>query len=403
MFKLALRNILRHKGRTAMTLSAIVFGVIGLILSGGFVRDVLVQLGEAVIHSQLGHVQIFQKGFYEQGTRSPEKYLIAESTMISEFAAKLPEAEATMSRLNFSGLLSNGKSDWAVVGEGVEADKEAALGSYLQVTEGRMLSDDDRSGILIGDGVAQALDLKPGAQVTMLLNTADGALNTLEFEVVGIFQSFSKDFDSRAVRIALPAAQTLLGREGANSIVLSLRATPDTDYVASLLRGKLAERGYEVKTWIEMSDFYVKTVELYKRQFGILQLIVLVMVLLSVINMVNMSVFERIGEFGTLMALGNTRGYVLRLVMLENVILGLVGACIGLAAGIVLALLISKGGIPMPPPPNSNVGYTASIQLVPSVLALAFVVGIGATVGAALIPAYRVSRTVIVDALRFNI
>jgi len=80
-----------------------------------------------------------------------------------------------------------------------------------------------------------------------------------------------------------------------------------------------------------------------------------------------------------------------------------VGACIGLAAGIVLALLISKGGIPMPPPPNSNVGYTASIQLVPSVLALAFVVGIGATVGAALIPAYRVSRTVIVDALRFNI
>ena len=38
--------------------------------------------------------------------------------MISEFAAKLPEAEATMSRLNFSGLLSNGKSDWAVVGEG---------------------------------------------------------------------------------------------------------------------------------------------------------------------------------------------------------------------------------------------------------------------------------------------
>lgn len=67
MFKLALRNILRQKSRTAMTLAAIIFGVAGLILSGGFVADVLTQLGEATIHSQLGHVQVFRKGFYEQG------------------------------------------------------------------------------------------------------------------------------------------------------------------------------------------------------------------------------------------------------------------------------------------------------------------------------------------------
>lgn len=403
MFKLALRNILRHKTRTAMTLSAIVFGVIGLILSGGFVRDVLVQLGEAVIHSQLGHVQIFRKGFYEQGTRSPENYLIAESVMISEFASKLPEAESSMSRLNFSGLLSNGKSDWAIVGEGVEADKEAKLGSFLHVTQGRMLTDADQTGILIGSGVAQSLDLKPGDPVTLLLNTADGALNTLEFDVVGVFQSFSKDFDARAVRVPLTAAQKLLGREGANAIVLSLHRTPDTDFAAGLLKGKLSERGYDVKTWVEMSDFYVKTVELYKHQFGVLQFIVLIMVLLSVVNMVNMSVFERIGEFGTLMALGNTRGYVFRLVLVENVILGLAGALIGLLLGTALALMISSVGIPMPPPPNSNVGYTASIQLVPAGLLLAFVTGVGATIGAAVVPAYRVSRTMIVDALRFNV
>lgn len=403
MFKLALRNILRHKGRTAMTLSAIVFGVIGLILTGGFVRDVLVQLGEAVIHSQLGHVQIFRAGFYEHGTRSPENYLIAEAPVISDFAAKLPEAEETMSRLNFSGLLSNGKSDWAVVGEGVQSDKEARLGTSLKVIEGRMLADSDESGILIGSGVAQALDLAPGAQVTMLLNTADGALNTLEFEVVGVFQSFSKEFDSRAIRIPLPAAQRLLGREGANSVVVVLHDTAKTDFVAALLRGKLADRGYEVRTWMEMSDFYVKTVELYKRQFGVLQIIVLVMVLLSVVNMVNMSVFERIGEFGTLMALGNTRSYVLRLVMTENAVLGLTGAAIGVVLGALLAIGISRVGIPMPPPPNSNLGYTAAIQLHVSDLVLAFITGAAATAAAAVLPAYRVSRTMIVDALRFNV
>jgi putative ABC transport system permease protein len=54
----------------------------------------------------------------------------------------------------------------------------------------------------------------------------------------------------------------------------------------------------------------------------------------------------------------------------------------------------------MPAPPNSNVGYTASIAVVPSVLAGAFLVGLLATVLASVLPARRVSRLAIVDALR---
>jgi putative ABC transport system permease protein len=42
---------------------------------------------------------------------------------------------------------------------------------------------------------------------------------------------------------------------------------------------------------MQLSDFYEKTVLLYKQQFGILQLIILAMVILSVANVVNMSVF----------------------------------------------------------------------------------------------------------------
>jgi putative ABC transport system permease protein len=47
---LALRNIFRHKGRTALTLAAIVLGVAGLVVSGGFVEDIFVQLREATIY-----------------------------------------------------------------------------------------------------------------------------------------------------------------------------------------------------------------------------------------------------------------------------------------------------------------------------------------------------------------
>ena len=56
--------------------------------------------------------------------------------------------------------------------------------------------------------------------------------------------------------------------------------------------------------------------------------------------------------------------------------------------------------IPMPPPPNSEAGFTAAIRIVPAALAVAFVLGVLATVVAALLPARRLARVPVVEALR---
>ena len=144
MLKLALRNILRQKARSAMTLAAILFGVIGLILSGGFIQDLFVQLGEATIHSQLGHAQIFRKGYFEAGSRSPEKYWISDPGHVKGLVAKLPEVEDVMARLAFSGLLNNGRTDWPIIGEGVEPSAENRLGTFVQIKSGRLLDERER-------------------------------------------------------------------------------------------------------------------------------------------------------------------------------------------------------------------------------------------------------------------
>ncbi len=403
MFSLALRNLLRQKSRTVITVLAISSGVIALILTGGFVQDIFTQLGEASIHSRSGHLQLFRQGFYEAGSRSPEKYLIDNPDTLSRKIQSHPEVADVLARIQFAGLLNNGRTDWPIVGEGVEPDKEARLGSYLKITAGRQLKNTDGLGILLGEGVAQSLKLKPGDHVTLVANAAEGALNSLDFEVVGVFQSFSKDFDARAVRIALPAAQELLFTPKVNALVVSLHNTRDTDAMAALLKQQLGKSGYEVKTWVELNDFYEKTVKLYQQQFGVLQFIILVMVLLSVANNINMSVFERLGEFGTMMALGNRSNYVFRLILMESCLLGLVSALLGVIMGVGLAAAISAIGIPMPPPPNANLGYTGHITIIPAVLIMAYGVGVAATVLGALLPAVRVSKTPVLDALRANV
>lgn len=397
---LALRNVFRQRTRSAATLAAISIGVTGLILAGGFVQDIFIQLGEAIIHSQTGHIQVTREGYREGKNRAPEAYLIDNPDNLKQQLASQPDVERVLARLNFTGLLNNGKRDLGIIGEGIEPSGEAALGTYLRFIEGRPLEDKDLDGIVVGQGVAKSLGLKVGDRITLVMTLSQGAVNTLDFELVGIFQSFSKEFDSRAVRIPLAAARNLMDTNAAHVMVLVLKNTDATSSAAAGLKASLASQKFEITTWKNLSDFYEKTVELYDRQFGILRFIILLMVLLSVVNSVNMTLFERTREFGTMLAIGDRPGVVFRLIVTESFFLGLFGAMLGMGLGCAAGLIISAVGIPMPPPPNANLGYTAVIRLIPTEVMAAGGIGFVATCLATLFPARRASRLSVVDALR---
>lgn len=403
LFKLAMRNVFRHRGRTLMTLASIVFGVAALILAGGFIEDTIVETGESMIRSSTGHLQVARQGYWQYGTRSPEKYLMENPENLRRELAAAPGVEDVMLRIGFSGLLGNGRTDWPIIGEGVEPAREKRLASYITVVAGRRLTDGDAFGMMIGQGVAKALKLKPGDPVTLLVSTTGGATNLLEFQVIGVFQTFSKDYDARAVRIPLAAAQELLATPGAHIAVVLLKNTMDTDRVAGSMGGRLNHQGYEMKTWVELNTFYTQTVTLYRQQFGFLVVIILAMLLMSVSNTVNMGIFERVSEFGTMMALGDRSSRVFALVVIESFWLGLLGAVGGVVVGIALAKAISLVGISMPPPPNADQGYISHILVVPNVVALSFMVGVLAAVLASLRPARTISCKLIAEALRESV
>lgn len=399
VFKLAARNVLRHRSRTMMTLTAIVLGVVALILAGGFIEDTVVGVGESLIHSQSGHLQIARKGAFDFGARQPEAYLFDAQGLVRKLVA-MPEVADVMRRTTLSALLNNGKTDLAVVVEGIEPEREAHMGTFLTLAAGRQLTDQDKDGALLGYGVARALGLAPGDVVTLVGNSAGGAINTVELRVTGVFHTFSNEYDARAVRIPIAAAQEMLGTTDYHTIVVSLRRTADTDRVASAIAPQVAADKLEMRTWVQLNDFYESTVALYRQQFGILILIVTGMVVLSVINTVNMSTMERIGEFGTMRATGDHAYHVIQLIVLECAVLALIGATLGALLGIGAAELINVNGIPMPPPPNADIGYTSYIKLSSAIVAKGWVVGLIATLLAAIIPCWRASRIPIVDALR---
>jgi len=400
MARLALRNLFRNRMRTLLTVGAIALGVSGLVIIGGFVDDLMAQLAEATVHSQLGHLQIYRRGYYEFGAQQPTRYLITSPAEVDATVRGMTGVVDILHRLNFQGLLSNGRSDWAVLGEGGEPAKESRLGTFITLSEGRHLTDRDRYGMLVGRGVATALRLRIGDTANLLVNAEGGAMNSLEFEVVGILRTFSKDYDDRAIRVPLAAAQELMDTSAVNAVVVSLDQTDRTPAAAAQLMAVFPADRYEVKRWNELSDFHDKAVVLFERQFRVMNVIVLIMILLSALNAINLTNFERSAEFGTMLALGSTSRRLFRLLLLENLLLGLAGAGIGAVTGVTAALVLSAWGIPMPPPPNADVGFTAHIRVLPSVVAGAFAVGVVAVSLAGLMPAWRASRLDIAGALR---
>lgn len=401
--RLAARNVSRHRGRSMLTVVAIAGGVITLLLAGGFINDIFYQLRDFTIRSQLGHVQVFKAGFQEYGRQDLWRYRIKSPDEILDVLRRQDGVKVVTQRIEFSGLLSNGEAELPIIGQGVQYDLERELGSRVELVAGEMVSAAGSSEIMIGEGVATALQLAPGDSVSILNSIEGGGVNTGEFQVAGVFRTFSEEYDARAVQIGLQAAQDLLQTQGAHKIVVLLDETENTNAFARQMGDYLNPEAVEWLRWDEIADFYVKTVALYTTQFGVLKIIILCMVLLTVTNSVSMSIVERTGEFGTLLALGRKPRWIYSLVVIEGVFTGIAGALVGCTVGLGLAWLLSTIGISMPPPPGSAIGYEAEIRVTTDMLLEAAAIGFGATWLASVISGARIPKLKVVDALRANI
>jgi len=403
--KLAFKNIFRNKIRSAITLGAIAFGCVSLIISGGFMEDTFTQMRESYIRSFLGHMQVYKQDFYEKGSATPYDYMISDHELISAKIKEIDGVSHVTPRLDFSGLLSIGDTTISFIGQGIDPEGEAKISTAVSTDKGQALSAADSFDAVLGKGLAKAIGVGPGSSIIVVTNTISGAMNGLDINVKGIFSTSSKGFDDRALRMPLKTAHRLLRTNDVQSLVILLDKTEDTDRVKAALQKRFKADGddLEVIAWYEMADFYNKTVELYNRQFTVLKLIIGIIVVLSIFNTMNMSVMERVGEVGTIMALGTRRSGVVRLFMMEGLILGILGGLIGVVSGYILAKLISFIGIPMPPPPGATMSWTATIGVVPSIFAFVFVLAIATSLFSSVYPAFKASKLEISEALRHNV
>lgn len=410
--RLAFRNIFRNRVRSSITLGAISFGCISLILAGGFFQDTFLRMREAYIHAHLGHIQVYQKGYLAKGNSRPFDYLIKAPEDVQKLIASLDHVKYVTPRINFSALLSTGENTMSVMAQGIDPEGENAMNviteikgvsTSLEFSNGQALAKNDMYEVNLGRGLAKGIDIGVGSPLILLSNTIGGSLNGMDVTVKGIFYTASEEYDNYTMRIPIPLARKLLQTDAAQTLVVVLDKTENTDLVLRQLTELFRLKGLnlEMKPWYEMADFYNKTVDLYGRQFLVLKIIIAVIVILSIFNTISMSIWERTKEIGTIMAMGFKKWEIMRLFLLEGCVLGVLGGILGVLGGCILGYLVSVIGIPMPPPPGGTVGWTASIRIVPDVLWTSLLISIVSALVSSFYPAYKASRLIIADALRY--
>jgi putative ABC transport system permease protein len=399
---LALRNIVRHRTRSAIALSAIAFSIVALVLAGGFVDWIFWATREAAIQNGLGHIHVVRPGYLDAGAADPRTFLLPDRS--PEFSAleATPEVMAVTPRLHFSGLISFGEATLSFLGEGVDPETDKLISRVLQISRGEGLTGADPLGIILGHGLASNLGVAPGDKVVLLAATMSGGINAVETHVRGTFVTEARSYDNTALRVPTSLARALLRVSGSHVWVVGLDRTEHTQAVVDHFRSRFKADELQFVPWFELSDFYDKVVALLSRQMNVVRLMIALITLLSICNMLIMNVLERTGEIGTLMAMGTRRVQILTLFVTEGLFLGLAGGVLGMVTGIALAHLVSAIGIPMPPPPGGSAGYSAKILLTWQLVAGAFGLGVVTTVLASLYPAWKASRFPIVDALRHN-
>ncbi len=418
--KLALRNIFRHKARTTITLSTIVFGCVALIFIGGFFEDLFYQMRESYIASQSGHIQIYRRGFGEHGKVQPYAYLIDHPQDVKALVKTFSEVEFVTSRLQFSGLISTGDNAISFVGQGVEPENERVAlleetknlrkfvkskNNGLPVTVfGQGLAVDDVYQVILGKGLAETMKVSVDSPITVLTSTVHGSTNAFDMSVKGSFETSQKEFDDIFLRMPFATAQSLLDTQSVQSLVVKLYKTEDTAKIFKALQVMIRDKklDLELTRWEDSADFYHKTVSLFGMFYFIMRIIIGAVVVLGIFNTMNMSVLERISEIGTLMALGTRRAGVMKLFLFEGLLLGIIGGVLGCLAGVLAVWMAAFVGIDMPPPPGGTSHWLSTPAIIPSVIFSTFVLTVVVSGVSSLTPALKASRLVITEALRYR-
>ncbi len=338
MIKIAARNLLRYKRRTLLVSLLIAIGVIFvqvfMAATASYKNIIISQITDAM----LGHIQIHKKGYLVSIENVPLNLnLKPHGVEKIEAALKtIPEIDAYSKRLRLGGMISNFTETTNLRLFGIEPEQEYKTAPLLpgRIIEGK--SDLEPGQILLPSTLAKGMHLKVGDLIVIIATNKDGSVNGKQFLVGGILDA-APGPGGRDGYIHISDAAELLRMETAeiSEIALHLKSFKDIPSVYAQLTQKLGgelnkegKPAFEIHTWEKLSPF-ANIAKMLDLMTVFVKVMLVTIVVISILDVMMMSVYERTREIGTIAAIGTLPSRILAMFITEGLLFGISGVVLG--------------------------------------------------------------------------
>lgn len=340
---------------------------------------------------------------------------LSDWEVLQQKLQKLPGVTGVAPYVGAQGLLTHEGQVLPVILSGILPRFEEQVNHLNEKMLLGRLSDLNHFGMVMGEGLAHTLGVSMGDKVTVMIPQATVTLAGMvprfkRFTITGIFSAGSGfNFDSKMVFMDLSDAQKLMqmGKQ-----ISGLKLKLNDIYQAPILSKQIAAdlgEGFQVGNWTDQFGAFFHAVKMEKTMMFLILLLIIAVAAFNLVSSLVMVVNDKQAEIAILRTIGATPTTILMIFMVQGMMVGLVGTCIGLVLGLLLAhnataivnhiqsfldIQILSSNVYFVDYLPSKILWSDVWQVCAIALLMSFV--------ATIYPAWRASKTVIAEALHYE-
>ena len=407
LIRMAFRSLYRKKRRTLITSLSVAFGILLSVTfsaSGDYSYTNMIDTSATL---GLGHVTIEPKGYNDTPTLAKH---LDDATALRQQALGDPMVSGAYARIMGQAIFATGSKNiggsFLAIDPGVESAKYNIF--LRSMEEGELFTDPGGRGVLIGRKMAEKFNLRLGKKLVYTLTDRHGEIVSEVARVSGIFRTGEETLDSGFAVLPIDRLRKTLdyGPAGASLVAIFTEDQRRANGIRKRLAALIGQ-GPEVLTWRHTQAELAGLIAMDKAGNYFMQVLAGLLIAAGILNTLLMSVIERTREFGVMLAIGMSPWQVVKMVMIESVLIGILGILLGIAITTPWFIYMSEIGIDL----SSQIGddYSAAGVIVDPVMkfrlfkeSVYFILStiFGLTLLAGIYPAVKAGRIPPVESLK---
>ncbi|WP_194205766.1 lipoprotein-releasing ABC transporter permease subunit LolE [Superficieibacter sp. 1612_C1] len=305
--------------------------IIGLSAMNGFERELNNRILAVVPHGQIEPVNQPWNGWNDKLSK----------------IEKVPGIVAAAPYVDFTGLVESGANIRAIQVKGVDPQQESRLSALPQYVQGSAWANfkAGEQQIIIGKGVADALHVKQGDSVSIMIPNASADHKLLQpkrirLHVTGILQ-LSGQLDHSFAMIPMQDAQQYL-EMGSSVTGIALKVN-DVFNAPALVRsaGEVTNDYVYIKSWVGTYGYMYRDIQMIRAIMYLAMILVIGVACFNIVSTLVMAVKDKSSDIAVLRTLGAKDGLIRAIFVWYGLLAGLFGSLIGVVIGVIGALQLT--------------------------------------------------------------